>query len=136
MATPRRVLIDAYEARMLDHQDHRLAAHVEPGGHGGRLVLGGAGHHADGLLLVERGEHRFLVRVGHAQDPAEVAVLRRLRDLLGVRGAGFAEEIPQGIDHERGGNGFGHRASWAGGNPPLYTTGSEALVRPFMRSGC
>jgi hypothetical protein len=108
---------------VLDHQDHRLAAHVEAGRDGRGLVLGGAGHHPDGLFLVEGGEHRLLVRIGHAENPAEVAVKRRLGDLLGVGGPRLAEEVLQRIDHERGGNGFGHRASWDGGNRPFIPRG-------------
>ena len=50
---------------------------------------------------------------GHAEDPAEVGVERRLRDLLGEGGAGLAEEVLEGVDDERRGDGFGHCASWA-----------------------
>ncbi len=107
---------------MLDHQHHRLAPHVEPRADGGGLVLGGAGDDADRLFLVQRGEHGLLVRVRHAQDPAEVVVERRLRDLLGVGGPGVAKEIFEGVDDERRGNGFGHFASVGVGTAPIYTT--------------
>ena len=96
------------EAGVLDHENHRLAAHIEPGRDRRGLVLGGARHHADGFFLVERGEHGLLVRVGDAEDPAEVIVDRRLRDLGGQGGSGLAERVLQRVDDERCGNRLGH----------------------------
>src|SRR5262249_24946261 len=101
------------EAGVLDHEHHGLAADVEPARDGGGLVLGGAGEDADLLLLVEGGEHRLLVRVGHAQDPAEMRVLRRLGHLRDELLARLAKSVLERVDDERCGNGLWHDASWA-----------------------
>ena len=110
------------EAGVLDHHDHRLAGHVEPGGHRVGVVLGRARQHAQAPLLVERGQHALLVRVGHADDPAErilalAAAALRLEDLL------------ERVDDERGRDRFGHWAPPGNARLPRGTSGESATGR-------
>src|SRR5712691_3005049 len=88
------------EPGVLDHEHRGLAPQVEPGGGRRCLVLGGAGHHPDRPLLVERGQHRPLVGVRHAQDPAQ-----RLVPASPTR---LPERLLERVDDQRCGDRFRH----------------------------
>src|SRR5439155_8614350 len=125
------------EPGVLDRQHERLAAHPESGRHRLGLVLGRAGEHAQRALLVERREHGLLVRVRHADDPAEVLVTRA-HAFRGEGGARVAERVLERVDDERRGNRLGHRGLRDRTSPdstridsrPLGTNGYGASSEP------
>src|SRR5262250_3900610 len=75
------------------------------------------------------------MRVGHAQNPAEMLVARA-HALGGERGARLAERVLERVDDERRGNRLGHRGLRDRSRPILHRTrGTPPPLPPRLYSG-